>query len=884
MRWLRSLFRKSPGPQRAESTHRKLNEETRFQLSSRIKGIFRRGARQEEARQGGETQAGHLIRIEELRRELRGGGWLGTLWQDLRYGMRMLMKNPGFSFVAVFTLALGISAITVVFSVVDAFLLRPLPFYKPEALAHVWRTDRQQNLMELRASVSDFADWREQNTAFQELGAYYYRDSIVTLGDTPIRAQVGLTTPNMFNILGVRPMKGRVFLTEEGQAGRERVVVLSYGFWQRSFASDQDILGKRVTINGIPHEVIGVMSRDFIFPLKATQMWTPLVISPQSTRRDEAGSLLVVGRLRTGVTLGEAQSGMEVIARRLEQQYPATNTGRGARVVPLREALLFFYDLMKVAMGILFLAITFVLLIVCANIGILQLVRAGSRTKEIAIRMALGAGRPRLIRQLLTECLVLAVVSAAACSLLAYWVVSLIGSAIPEDLYRAGEVKVDGNVLMFTLFVTLMTAFLFGFAPALQVTQLNLTESLKEGQRNSSGGDRGHRWRNTLVVAQIVLSILLLGGSTLMIQSFIRLQNVDVGFTTDHILTLELVLPNLKYPGQNERNAFDQEVLQKLSSLPLVESAAATSPLPLNFETMPKVFTIEGRAPTTVGEKLSADCFWVTSDYFETMGIRVLRGRAFTPRDDQKAPGVVVINHRMADKYWPGEDPVGKQVRIEADEGGDRLAAVIGVVGDTKHFLLNEEAAPLIYVPQSQESRRHRFLIVRTGGDPHKIIAGVSNEIKAVDKDLPIANIRSMRQVVDESSMLWGILAAVLGGLGFGSLVLAAMGLYGVISYSVTQRTHEIGIRIALGARKQDILKLILKQGMKLAAIGVTIGLAGAFALSYLMRKLLYDVTAFNPVTFLGVPLLLGLVALLACYIPTRRAMKADPTTSLRYG
>ncbi|MCI0491150.1 MAG: ABC transporter permease [Blastocatellia bacterium] len=808
---------------------------------------------------------------------------MDNLFQDLRYGARMLLRSPGFTFVAIFTLALGIGANTAIFSVVNAFLLRPLPFDKPEEIVHIWQTDRQQSWQELRVSIPNFNDWRDQNDVFQDLGGYYYRDYNVTTDEEPVRAQIGHVTPNMLSILNVKPVLGRSFLPEEGTAGKERVVVLGHNYWQQRFASNPNVLGETVTLDGNPHMVIGVMPPEFVFPLKATQMWAPLVLDLGNDNRKQAGPLLVVGRLKPGVSIEKAQAEMSAIAQRLEQAYPADNAGRGANIVPLRKALVFFYDMIRLAFMTLLLAVIFVLLIVCANVGNLMLARALGRTKEVAIRAALGAGRMRLIRQFLTEGMLLAAVGGSLGVLLAFWAVGLLETTIPEDLYRVGHISVDGMVLAFTLGLSLVSVLFFGLAPALHITRPSLNESLKEGDRRATGDRRAGRLRSLLVVSEIALALVLLVGSVLMVRSFIRLQEVKLGFNPENLLTMELILPKSKYASDTETNLFYQEALQRIESLPEVETAAAVYPLPLNFESITQNFSIEGRAPAIPGEKNFANSFWVTANYFDAMRIPVLRGRAFTDQDNDEAQNAVVINQKMVERFWPDEDPIGKQINVETDDGKGYAVTVIGVVGNSKQFLLNEEATSQIYLPQLQDSTRRRFLVTRTRGNPLSLSAAVRDRVWDVDEGLPITAVRSMDEVVSQAMAMWSMPAALLAGLGAGALLLAAMGIYGMLSYSVNQRTHEIGIRMALGAEKRDILKLVIGQGMVLMLTGLGVGLVATFALTRLMSSLLFGVSSTDALTFVGVSALLMLVALLACYLPARRATKVDPMVALRH-
>lgn len=806
-----------------------------------------------------------------------------SLWQDLRYGVRTLGRSPGFACIAILTLAVGIAANTVVFSVVNAFFLRPLPFESPHELVHIWQTDRQRGYDELRVSVPNFLDLREQAAAFEDLGGYFYGSYNLSTEDEPMRVQVGRLTPNLVHILGVEPMLGRGFLPEEGQPGKDHVVLLGHRFWQRHFAADPDASEKTVTLDGELYRVVGVMPPGFVFPLSATEMWSPLPLDRWQSRREMNGPLLVVGRLKPDATLEDAQAEVDTIMRRLESEYPRDNLGKGANVVPLRKALLFFYDMLQITFVMLFLAVGFVLLIVCANVGNLLLARATGRNREIAVRTALGGGRRRLIRQLLTESVVLAILGGALGSVAAYWLIQAVGPSLPEDLYRVGEITVDVKALAFTFAATLAAALLFGLAPALQTTKPDLAETLKEGERGSGAGPKNRRLRSALVVLEVALAMMLLACSTLMVQSFLRLQRVEAGFNPHHVLTLEVELPRSKYPGDTETNVFYEHVLEGVRALPSVRYAAEVYPLPLNFESMSQSFAVEGRPPANPGEKLHAGNFWVTTDYFRTLEIPLLKGRVFGPQDNNQATPVVIISRMAADRFWPNEDPVGAQIRLDPETEDERLATIIGVVGDSKHFLMNEETTPLIYLPQLQEATHRRFVVVRTTGEPLSLIDSVREAIWTINPMLPVTTIRSMNQVVAESLGPWAGGTAVIGVLGLGAVLLAAMGIYGVISFSVRQRSHEMGIRIALGAGRGGILRLVLKQAFELAALGVVIGLVAAVALARLIQSLLYGVGTLDPITFIGAPLFLAAVAVVASYLPALRATRVDPMTALRY-
>ena len=808
---------------------------------------------------------------------------MDSLLQDLRYGARLLARSRGFAVVAILTLALGIAAVTVIFSMVDAFLLRPLPFAEPEALVHVWQTDRGQGLTEGRVSVPNFLDWKRESAVFDGLGGYFYSSYNLSTDEQPIRVLGGLLTPDLLEVLGVGPALGRAFTAEEARPGSDRVVLLSHGLWQRQFGGRDDAIGRTLTLDGEKYEVLGVMPPEFVFPLQAAQFWLPLALDPWLERRELDGPLLVVGRLKAGATREQAQSELDTMMAALAKEYPQDNAGKGANVVPLRAALVFFYDMIQITFVALFLAVCFLLLIVCANLGNLLLARASGRTREVAIRSALGGGRSRIIRQLLTESALLALLGGAAGALLAGWSAGLIGGTVPEDIYRVGEVRVDWAALLFALAVALVASLLFGLAPALQASKTDLTSALKAGERGAAGGRGGGRLRGALVVIEVALAMVLLAGAALTVQSLLRLQRAETGFDPDRVLTMELILPESKYPGDTEENLFYEETLRRVRALPGVVAAAQVYPLPLNFESFSLEFLVEGRAPEAPGRNLSAGNFWVTTDTFETLHIPLQRGRVFSARDDTQAAPVVVINQKLAERFWPGADPIGRALRLEPGTEDERLATVVGVVADSKQFLMNEEPQALIYLPQLQDSTRRRFLALRTAAEPLALAAAARQAIWSVDRDLPITALRTMHQVVGESLLPWSGGTIGLAVLGLGALLLAALGIYGVVAYSVSQRTHELGIRIALGAGRRDILKLVLRQGAILAGIGALLGLVAAAGLTRLIEALLYGVGALDPWTFVALPLTLLAVALLASYVPARRATRVDPMIALRY-
>jgi putative ABC transport system permease protein len=811
---------------------------------------------------------------------------MGTLLQDLRYGVRMLRKKPGFTFIAVLALALGIGANTAIFSVVNAVLLRPLPYKEPERLVMVWEHNRPKGRTQNVINPANFLDWQAQNSVFEQMAAFYDDQLNLTGPDAnPVEVPAQVTTVNLFTLLGVQAELGRAFIAEEGQEGRDNVAILSHGLWQRRFGGDRSVIGKTLTLNGQSLTIIGVMPADFrlyvkeaTFINKPAEIWLPYVISPSTATR-RGRYLSAIARLKPGVTLEQAQAEMNAIAARLEQQYPDSNTGWGINLVPLHTQMT---GAIRTALLVLLGAVGFVLLIACANVANLLLARAATRQREIAIRTALGAGRARVVRQLLTESVLLAALGGVLGMGLAVWGVELLLALAPRDLIGLEGISVDYRVLVFTLGVSILTGLLFGLAPAIESSRLNLNEALKEGGRGGTHDGRTTRLRNLFVVAEIALALILLIGSGLMIKSFLRLQTVDPGFRTDNLLTARVLLPDTKYKEPEQRIAFFKQVLERIRQLPGVKDASAASFLPFTGLAAATSFTIEGAPPPAAGQKPSADVRVIDPGFFRTMGIPLLKGRTFTEREASEPAGVVIINETMAERYFPGEDPIGKRVLI-AMSSPIVPTEIIGVVGNVKHEGLDSEVKALAYWPHPQLPYSGMSLVVRTSSDPTQLAGAIEREVQAIDKDQPITDVRTMDQLLSESTARMRFSASLLSIFAGLALVLAAVGIYGVMSYSVTQRTHEIGIRMALGARASDVLKMVVGQGMLLAVIGVGLGLVAAFALTRVISSLLFGVSATDPLTFGVLALLLTVVAFLACFIPARKAAKVDPMVALRY-
>jgi putative ABC transport system permease protein len=806
---------------------------------------------------------------------------LADLLHDLRYAARLQRKNPAFTIIAVIALALGIGANTAIFSVVNTVLLRPLPYKDPERLVMVWEDATKHGYPRDTPAAANFVDWRDQSQVFEAMAAIAEISFNLTGAGDPERFEGRRVSATLFPLLGVEPQIGRVFTAAEDQPGAERVVLLSYGLWQRRFGGDPNIVGKPLTLNGESYIVVGVMPASFQFPSSDDEAWVPIAFTQQEASNRGRHYLEVLARLKPGVSLAQAQSEMSTIATRLQQQYPEQNADLGAVVQPLHEHLV---GDIKPALLILLGAVGLVLLIACANVANLLLARAAVRQKEIAVRVALGAKRRRLIRQFLTESILLSTLGGIVGLGIAYGGLFLLRAFIPENISQAREISIDFKVLAFTLIVSVLTGVIFGLAPAIQATRFNQMETLKEGGRDAATGGSGKRLRSLLVMSEVAISLVLLIGAGLLINSFLRLRNVDPGFRADNLLTMKIVLPEPKYAKFQRRAAFYTDLVQRVQSLAGVRSAAVTTNLPLYRQGNSISISIEGRPAPPPGQELIVVTRIISPAYFETMSIPLLKGRALTDQDTETSPNVVVISETMANRFWPGEDPIGKRIAAGRVRTPEDWIQVVGVVKDVRQFELTADPKPQMYISYRQAGFfAPRDLVVKTDVDPASMAATVRKAVWDIDKDQPVSNIRTMEEILSESiarqrfSML---LLAIFAGV---ALVLAGVGIYGVMSYSVAQRTHEIGIRMALGAQTGAVLKLAVGYGMKLVIAGIVVGLIAAFALTRLMATLLFGVTATDPATFTLISLLLIAVAALASYIPARRATRVNPIIALRY-
>ncbi len=784
------------------------------------------------------------------------------------------MRSPAFTAVAVLALALGIGANTAIFTVVNSVCIRPLPYEDSDRLVLVRETKLPQFPL-FSVSPGNFSSWREENTVFEEIAAYQSRSFNLTGGTDPERLRGATVSAGLFAMLGSRPAFGRDFLPEEDQPGRDDVVIVSHGFWQRRFGGSSDLIGQPLTLDTRSYTVIGVMPSGFEFPRPETELWMPIAFTAE--QRDQHGShyLRVVARLKDGVDLERARDDLGAIARRLEQQFPDSNAGWGVLIRPMLDAVV---GETRPALLMLLGAAGFVLFIACANVANMLLARATARQKEIALRTALGAGRWRVVRQLLTESAILGIAGGGAGLLLAAWGVKLLPELAP-GLPRIDEVSLDGYALGFTGLLALATSMIFGQAPALQAARLDLTESLKEGGRGGGGGHRRRELRSFLVVMEIALALVLLVGAGLLMRTFRELQEVDPGFDRDNALVVRLDLPHSKYEEDHQTRAFFEQFFERLSTLPGVQAVGGTQSLPFYGDYI-LGFGIEGRPEPPPGEMPSTNYYAVSPGYFKAMGISLLRGRLFTERDREGTPNVAVINETMARRFFPDEDPIGQ--RIQVTQGPRDFAEIVGIVGDVKQYGLDTAAPAQTYEPFAQEPFPYMNVVVRTTEDPTGLNTMVRSEVLAIDRDQPVSRVSTLTEVLADSVARERASMRLLTLFGAVALLLAAVGIYGVVAYSVAQRTREFGIRMAFGAGARDVLRLVVRQGMTLALAGVSIGIAAAFAVTRAMSGLLFGVTATNPTTFAVVPLVLIATALVASLVPALRATRLDPLETLR--
>ncbi len=802
-------------------------------------------------------------------------------WQDLRYGLRTLLRNPGFCAVAILALALGIGPNTAIFTMVNAVLLRPLPMPEPDRVVMIWGTMLKSGFDQLPVAAADYLDWKKQATSFDQMAAAFtipeYGLNVSGAGE-PERVPAALASKEFLPAMGIKPVVGRNFLPEEDLPGGAPAVMISNGLWQRRFHSDPGVVGRTLTVDGVARTIVGVVPHE-LGELIAVDLWLPTAIDPNTTER-RSHNYGIVAHLKPGVTAAQARAEMTLIAQRLERAYPATNTGWGITLFPMAEM---FAGRIRPVLIILLGAVGLLLLIACANLANLMLVRAATRQKEIAVRAALGAGRSRIVRQLLTESLVLAIAGGALGLLLAVWSVHALRSVVPDMFPLLQHMSVDPPVLGFTLGLSLVTGLLFGLVPAWRSSRADLNTTLKEtaGRSESAGGS--HRIRRVLLASEVALAVLLSVAAGLLLRSFVRVVEVDPGVRVANILTMNVNLSSVKYDTPAKRARFYRDLTERVQSLPGVRSAGAVLFLPLrvsmlSFRVGTSSFQIEGHPPYPQGQEPLADFRAATPDYFNTVGIALRQGRLFDQHDDLEAKRVALVNEALVRKHFPHENPLGRRLVM-----GSRTIEIVGVLADAKLYGLDSPIEPAIYVPHMQQPADFMGLAVRTDGDPAAMASAVRAEVRKLDPEQPISNVRTMGQVLSDSLMLRRVsmlMLIVFAGL---ALTLASVGVYGLTAYSVSRRTHEIGLRVALGASQPQILRLVVVHGLMTSLIGAVIGVAAAFALTRSLSGMLYGVTATDPLVFAGVPLLLIGVSAIASYVPARKATLIDPLTALRY-
>lgn len=871
---LRALFRRG-------AMERELDEELRYHLEREVEQNLESGISPEEARYAALRSFGGIEQAREQCRDARGVRLIEDFWQDLRYGLRALIKSPAFTTLAVITLALGIGATTAIFTVAYSVLLRPLPYKNVDRVIYIWARNIRQSVNQGYLTYSDVVDYRERSRSFEYLAAYTTVVTNLTGAGEPERIEGFSVSTDFFRALGVNPLIGRTFNADDDLEDGN-VVILNYGLWQRKFGGDPGVIGRTIKLDmfwGNTFKVVGVMPRDFQFP-ERSELWIHAAFNDPPTH-DDTHIFRAIGLLKPGVSLSQAQAEVDGIAQHLAQEYPPSNEGWNLSLVSLSEHI---FGKTRLALFVLLGAVGFVLLIACSNIANLQLARALYRRREIAVRTAVGASPGRIIRQLLTESLLLSLMGGVGGLLLAFWGIRLLRVLGPQSIPRLAEVSIDMRSLLFTAVVSLTTGLLFGLAPALYVSRGNLNELLKDGARSATASPVGKRARSLLVIAQMALAVILLVCAGLLMKSFLRLREVSPGFASENILTLSISLTRADYPQADPRRTiFFREAIARIAAIPGVTTIGAISHLPLGGRGVNMQFEVEGRMP--VDAPANADLRVISSDYFAAISIPLLSGRRFTESDTTKTPHVIIVNESFAHIFFPGISPVGKRMTIKGLGPPSPLfdGEIVGVVSDVRHRGLEEDARPEMYISYLQNTVWPVMnLVIRTSSDPAGFATAVRSEIQKIDKGQPVFNIKTMDQLLSESIAQRRFIMLLLGGFAALALSLAAVGIYGVMSYTVSLRAHEIGVRMALGAQAGDVLKLVIGHGMSLMLAGAGIGLIGALVLTPVMSSLLYKVNPIDTLTFAVVLLVLALTSLFACYIPARRATKVDPLNALR--
>jgi putative ABC transport system permease protein len=873
MSWLRFLQRERWDQERQRELHAYLEIETDENIA--------RGMTREEARYAAHRKLGNTTQIREEIYRMNSLGFVESFWQDLRCGARMLRKNAGFTTIAVLTLALGIGANTAIFSVIHAVLLRPLPYDNPDRIVTLVESNPTRGFPRFSVSPPNYVDWRNQASAFQSMASVSRGDFTYTGGAEPERIGGANVAAPFFSVMGAEPFIGRTFLPEDDVVGRAGVVVLSYGLWAQRFGSDPQVIGKSLTLDGRPYRVIGVMQNGFQYP-RGADLWVPSEFDQQSLGPGARGAhyLRVLARLKTGVSIDQAQAEMTSLSQRLEEQYPKTNAGWTSRVISLNEVTV---GAIRPTLLVLFGAVGFLLLIACANVANLLLARAAGRQREIAVRFSLGASRMRIARQLLTESILLSGIATACGLLLAEWAVRALRTLPPSNLPRAATIGLDLPVLGFAAAIAIVTGLLFGVAPALQVTRSAPAETLKEGGRSSSAGRQGVR--SALVVLETTLALMLLIGSGLLLKSFLRLQTVDPGFQSKNILTAGVTLPESKYSTDVQKIQFVDQLLGRLQSVQGVREAAVASGNPMEGSNLGFAFATKDLQALSPADQPSAGYYVVSPNYFHILGVPLLVGRYFAQEDSIGTPRVAIISQSIAERFFHDKSPIGQTIFIGAGAPTPTplWREIIGVVGDVKDDGLGEAATMTVYEPVRQIGWRDLKVFVRSDSNPSQFVGVLRSQVLAVDKDQPVADIFTGDELMSQAVAQPQLRTLLLSLFATLALILASLGIYGVMSNTVAQRTHEIGVRMALGAGQSNVLRLVLKNGMRMTLLGIALGAVGAFALTRLMKSFLFHVTPTDPATFIEVALFLFAVALLASYIPARRATRVDPVIALRY-
>lgn len=875
-------FRRSGG-----DAARAVDEELAFHVEECVEELVAQGwtpdrAREEAIRQFGDLERTRSYCVDMQTRRERGerrGMVMEELWQDLKYAVRSLGNAPGYAVLVVATLAFGIAANTTIFSVMNPYLFRALPFGDADRLVHVTQVDQVTGWHMDRFSLPTYEDWAARTRSLEAVGAYTYTGTNVTGPEGPESLTLSRVTANMFDVLQADAALGRTFAPDEGGPAGRDVVVLDHGLWQRRYNGDPGVVGRTIDLDRVPHTVVGVMPPEFTFPFGGVRLWVPIREDPATAARNRAPYLLV-GRMAEGATRASVHTDLLRIQQELAARYPdADGRWNGVTVLSMREGLNFVWEILTVSFAVLLGAVIFVLAIACVNVASLTLARGSTRVRELSVRIALGAPRGRVVRQLLTESLVLAALGGALGVGLAYAATRVVGPAIPEDLYKVGGVTIDGTVLAFTLVVTVATPLLFGLVPALSATRRSLVDGLKEGSKGS-GGQGTSRARRALVSVQVALAVVLTSGAGLMLRSFAAVQELDLGFDADRTVAVTVQPPEADY-ATDEVPAYVERAIEEMEAVPGVSRASAVLYLPLNHETPSTRFAPAALAGAPAEEWPLAIPNYAYPGYFETMGIPVLAGRTFDRSDNRDAEVVAVVNQAMADRYWPGESPVGRTLLL-GDPTDPTEATVVGVVGNVLHDALDgDPAGAQIYRPAMQTRARRHFLVARTDGDPESVVAPVRRAVQAVDTDLPLT-LRPMAAVVAENQLQWSLLSVFLAVFGAGALLLATLGIYGLISFSVAQRGRELGVRVAMGATRGDLRRTVVGDGLKLAGVGLAVGMVVAAALPRIAGAVLYGVPAFAPLTLVGVLALFLGVALVASWIPAERASRTDPLEVLR--